>query len=262
MQRPLLLPTFFALALALLAGASTTSAKIYHWVDAAGTPHYSDRAEEVPEAYRGQIGDYLAELERSYPVNIIEGLNPPAPKPGAAAPPQAEFGYPPSAIPEMQELPGFAADPTEMLERIKGPMMVLAVVLTLVVCGFLFAFMAMALLVGCRFVGQQSPGFKKAYGIVIVQFLAGMVAMAGLGVVTVSSAPQMSDLGGVLRLQALNMGVSLLVHAAVLRGMLCDSMGKAITLAIVVNLVALALAFLLGLGMVMCAGGAALFGGA
>jgi hypothetical protein len=195
-------------------------------------------------------------------VNIIEGLNQPKGYPGAPAEEEVEFGYPPSAIPEMEQLPGFAADPTEMLDRIKGPMMVLVVVLTLVVFGFVFAFMAMALLVGCRLVGQQSPGFKKAYGIAIVQFLAGMVAMAGLGVVTVSGAPQISDLGGVLRLQALNMGVSLLVYSAVLRGMLCDSMGKSITLAIVVNLVVLALAFLLGLGMVMCAGGAALFGAA
>ena len=67
-------------------------------------------------------------------------------------------------------------------------------------------------------------------------------------------------MGGLLRLQAVNMGIFLLVHAAVLRGMLCDSMGKSIGLAIVVNLVVLGLAFLLGLGFVMCAGGAALLG--
>ena len=42
--------------------------------------------------------------------------------------------------------------------------------------------------------------------------------------------------------------------------MLCDSMGKSIGLALVVNLVLLGLAFLLGLGFVMCAGGAALLG--
>ena len=78
--------------------------------------------------------------------------------------------------------------------------------------------------------------------------------------VAVFGEPQVSDLGGVLRLQALNMGIFLLVHSAVLRGMLCDSMGKSIALALVVNLVLLGLTLLLGIGLVMCAGGAALLG--
>jgi len=79
--------------------------------------------------------------------------------------------------------------------------------------------------------------------------------------VVVFGEPNISDLGGALRLQAINMGIFLLVHSVVLRGMLCNSMGKSIGLAIVVNLVVLGLAFLLGLGFVMCAGGAALLGG-
>jgi len=257
MQRHLWLSIFLALALALLAGTAT--AKIYHWVDENGTPHFTDRVEDVPAASRYQIRDFGEELERSSPVNIIEGLNPPWPYPGAPADEEAEFGYPPSAIPEMGQLPGFAADPTEMLERLKGPMMALAVVMALVLFGFLFAFMTMALLVGCRLLGQESPGFKKAYGIVIVQFLAGLVAAPG--VVVVFGEPNISDLGGVLQLQAINMGVFLLVHSVVLRGMLCNSMGKSIGLAIVVNLVVLGLALLLVLGIVMCAGGAALLGG-
>jgi hypothetical protein len=260
MQRYPSLLTCFALAIALVAGVGTASAKMYHWVDKAGTLHFSDRAENVPHAYRDQIGDYQEELERSRPLNIIEGLNQPIPYPGAEADEGVAYSPPSSAIPEIEELPGFAADPAQMLERLRGPMMALAVALSLVVCGFLLAFMAMALLMGCRLVGQESPGFKKAYGIVIVQFLAGLVA--GPGVVAVFGGSNVSDLGGVLRLQAINMGVFLLVHSAVLRGMLCDSMGKSIGLALVVNLVLLGLAFLLGLGIVMCAGGAALLGGA
>jgi hypothetical protein len=249
--------TCIALAVTLLAGAGTVSAKIYHWVDKAGTPHFSDRVEDVPAAYRGQIEDYGEELEQSRRVNIIEGLKRPSPDAGVDE--GVEYGSPPSAIPEIgQQLPGFAADPAEMLDKLKGPMMALAVVLTLVVCGFLFAFMTICLLVGCRLVGQESPGFKKAYGIVIVQFLAGLVA--GPGVVAVFGGPNIADLGGLLRLQAINMGVFLLVHSAVLRGMLCDSMGKSIGLAIVMNLVLLGLAILLGLGFAMCAGGAALLG--
>jgi hypothetical protein len=257
-RRPWLL-TCSVLAIALLAGAATASAKIYHWVDKAGTPHFSDRAEDVPPAFRGQIVNFQEDLEPSRSVNIIEGLNQPSPYPGAQANQGAEHRASPAAIPDMAQLPGFAADPSELLERLKGPMMALAVVLTLVVFGFLFAFMTMALLLGCRLVGQESPGFKKAYGIVIVQFLAGLVA--GPGVVAIFGGPNVSSLNGVLRLQAVNLGVFLLVHSAVLRGMLCDSMGKSIGLAFVVNLVLLGLALLLGIGMVMCAGGAALFGG-
>ena len=254
MRRHLSLPICFALA--LVAGAGAAPAKIYHWIDKAGTPHFSDRAENVPPAYRDQIRDYQDELERSSRVNIIEGLN--EPFPGAEADEGMADGPSPSTIPELGQLPGFAADPTELVQRLRGPVMALAVALALVVFGFVVAFMTMALLVGCRLVGQESPGFKKAYGIVIVQFLAGMVA--GPGVVAVFGEPQVADLGGVLRLQALTMGIFLLVHSAVLRGMLCDSMGKSIALALVVNLVLLGLTLLLGIGLVMCAGGAALLG--
>ena len=262
MRRHLSLPICFAMALALVAGAGVASGKIYHWVDKAGTPHFSDRAEDVPPAYRDlywdQIRSYQEELERNRRVNIIEGMNDPAPFPGAEPDAGRAHGPPPSAMPEIGQLPEFAADPAELVERLRGPVMALAVVLTLAVLGFVFAFMTMALLVGCRLVDQESPGFRRAYGIVIVQFLAGMVA--GPGVVAVFGEPQLSDLGGVLRLQALNMVVFLLVHAAVLRGMLCDSMGKSIVLALVVNLVLLGLTVLLGVGFVMCAGGAALLG--
>jgi hypothetical protein len=258
MQRRTWLLTGVALAFSLLMGAGGVSAEIYHWVDKTGTPHFSDRAEEVPPAYRDQIVDYEEELEGSTRVNIIEGLNRPSPSPGAPPGEGVEYSASPSAMPEIGDLSDFAADPTAMLERLQGPMMALAVALTLVLCGFLLAFMAMGLLVGCRLVGQASPGFKKAYGIVIVQFLAGLVI--GPGVVVIFGPPDISDLGGVLRLQAINLGALLLVHSVVLRGMLCDSMGKSIGLAIVVNLVLLGLAFLLGLGFAMCAGGAALFG--
>jgi hypothetical protein len=258
MRRLPSLLTSFTLAITLLAGGATASGRIYHWVDKAGVPHYSDRAEEVPPAYRDQIAGYLYELEHGGRVNIIEGLNGPGPSAGEAEDEETAYGPPPSAIPEVGQLPGFATDPTEMLERLKGPVMALAVVLTLVVCGFVFAFMAMALLLACRLVGQESPGFKKAYGIVIVQFLAGLVA--GPGAVTILGEPLVADLGGALRLQALELGIFLMVHAAVLRGMLCDTLGKSIALALVVNLVVLGLGFLLGLGFVMCAGGAALLG--
>ncbi len=258
MQRQTWLLTGVVLVLVLLMDAGGVSAKIYHWVDGAGTPHFSDRVEDVPPAYRDQIEDYQEELEANSRVNIIEGLNQTGPSSGAAPGKGADKRARPSAMPEIGNLPDFASDPTEFVEKLRGPMIAIVVVLSLVLLGFILAFMSMALLLSCRFVGQASPGFAKAYGIVIVQFLAGLVV--GPGVVVIFGQPVVSDLGGALRLQAINMGVLLLVHAVVLRGMLCDSMGKSIGLALVVNLVVLGLGLLLGIGFAMCAGGAALLG--
>jgi hypothetical protein len=249
-----------ALVLVLLMGAGGASAKIYHWVDSAGTPHFSDRVEDVPPAYRDQIEDYQEELEASSRVNIIEGLNQPDPSSGAAPGEGTDWGAGPTAMPDIGQLPDFASDPTAFVEKIRGPMIAIVVVLSLLLLGFILAFMAMALLLSCRLIGQASPGFAKAYGIVIVQFLAGLVV--GPGVVVIFGQPDVTDLGGMLRLQAINLGVLLLVHAVVLRGMLCDSMGKSIGLALVVNLVVIGLGFLLGLGFAMCAGGAAILGAA
>jgi len=262
MRRDRWLP--ICLALLLVAGASEVSARIYHWVDQAGREHFSDRVENVPPAYRDQIADYEEDLERRGTVNIIQGMNQPAPQSPAEVGEGVEPSSPPPAIREIREIqesaqvPDLAVDPSEMLERLRGPAIAFAVVLALVACGFLFAFLAMVLLLGCRLVGQESPGFKKAYGIVIVQFLAGLVA--GPAVVVVFGQPSIADLGAVLRLQAINTGIFLLVHSAVLRGMLCESLGKSIGLAIIVNLVLLGLAVLIGLGAMMCAGGAALLG--
>jgi hypothetical protein len=258
MQRQTRLLTCLALAITLIAGAGDAWAKIYHWVDKSGTPHFSDRAEEVPAAYRDQIVDFEDELERSSRVNIIEGMNQPSPDSGPPNGEAFDYGAPPSGMPEVGQLPDFAADPTEMMQRVQGPMIAIVVVVGLLVLGFCFAFMTMALLLGCRMVGQESPGFKKAYGIVIVQALAGMVAEPG--VVAVLGRPDIADMGGIIRLQAINLAVFLLIHSAVLRGMLCESMGKSIVLALVENLVVLGLGLLLGFGVLMCAGGAALLG--
>ena len=153
--------TSLALALVLLVGAGTVSAKIYHWTDKAGTPHYSD----CPEDVRPRTGTRSRTTRRSWRraagVNIIEGLNHRAHTPGAEAEEGVETIPRPPRFPRSCEFPGLAADPTKMLNRLKGPMVALAVVLTLIVFGFLFAFMAMALLIGCRLVGQEESGLQE-----------------------------------------------------------------------------------------------------
>jgi hypothetical protein len=257
MLRQTRLLTCVALTLSLIAGAGAASAKIYHWVDESGTPHFSDRAEDVPAAFRDQIVDFEDELERSSRVNIIEGLNKPSHDPGTPTGEAYDYGAPPPGIPEMGQFPDLAADPSEMMdmmETVQGPMIAIVVLVGLLFLGFCFAFMTLALLMGCRMVGQPSPGFKKAYGVVIVQVLAGMVA--GPGVVAVLGQPDLAD----MRLQAINTGVTLVVYAAVLRGMLCESIGKSLILALVEGVVLIALTLLLAFGFIMCAGGAALLG--
>jgi hypothetical protein len=122
------------LALLLVAGASDVSARIYHWIDNAGREHFSDRVENVPAAYRDQIAAGEEELERRWTVNIIQGMNQPAPQALAEAGEAVEPSSPPPAVQEVEEiaqLPGLAADPSEMLERLKGPVIAFAVLLFL-----------------------------------------------------------------------------------------------------------------------------------
>ena len=139
-------------------------------------------------------------------------------------------------------------------------MMAFALIATLFVLGIVLAFVTVALLVSCRLVGQETPGFRKAYGIAIVQFLAGLVA--GPGVVLVVGEPEAGSLGSVLRMQLVNAAVLLLLNAIVLRALLCESFPRALGLAFVVNLVLLGLGVVIGLAVVTCAGGAALLGSA
>jgi hypothetical protein len=240
------------LLLAVLLGAAQADARIYQWIDAAGTRHYTDRAEEVPPAFRDQLeldepveeggaGALLPRLEL-----MLGGAGDDAPGEEAE-----------DAAPAFESFEGFDAfDAQRLLDRFSGPALAGAVFGFLFVIGFVVAFCAFALLAACRLVGQESPGFKKAYGITLVQIFAGMVAAPG--VVVALGQPDLQDVGAVVRWQALQAGVLLLVNAIVLRAMLCDSGGRALGLAVVVNLVLLGFGIVLGLAAVTCAGGAAL----
>ena len=225
-------------ALLVVCGAQTASAAIYRWVDDRGITHFSDRPEDVPPAFRDQIRDLTPELEASSPVNVLPGLH------GAA---EGEAAETPSAPPKVDP---FQA--RRMLDQMAGPMKLVAVVAGLVAMGLGCALLALALLVGCRMVGQESPGFRKAYGIVLVQSIAGL--LVGPGVIVVAGGPDVSSLGGLLRLQMIQLGVFLVVNAAVLRAMLCDGFGRALGLAVVMNLVLLLFGFAF-IVFAVCAGG-------
>ncbi|MDJ0789148.1 MAG: DUF4124 domain-containing protein [Myxococcota bacterium] len=232
------------LGLWLLALAGPALAEIYGWVDERGVPHYSDRIEDVPEAYRSQL-DLETEEESGGSVNMIEGLG------QIFASEEDEEGEAAGFEPNVD-----AFEARRFAEQLQGPALLIGGFVALVMLGLVLAVATWVLLISCQLVGQESPGFRKGYGIVVVQFLAG--AALTPGVVVVVGEPDASSLGSVLTFQAIQMGVSLAVSAMVLRAMLCDTFPRALGLAIVITIVAFALGAIMGLGIVTCAGGAAI----
>jgi len=234
-----------ALGSAMLGPASTAHAEIYGWVDERGVPHYSDRIEDVPPGFRDQIDPVdLEALEDSSPLNVIPGLGSFL---GGEDSEEGEAKFEPNTD---------AFEAQRFAEQFQGPMLLVGGAIGLVMLGLVLAVATWVLLISCGLVGQESPGFKKGYGIVVVQFLAG--AALAPGVVVVLGPPDGSSLGELLGFQLAQGIVSLAVSAMVLRAMLCDTVPRAIGLAIVVTLVAFALGAMIGLGVITCAGGAAI----
>ncbi len=231
------------LALALgfvLALAAPASAAIYKWVDENGTTHYTDRIEGVPPEFRpdAMSQDDLA----SIPFNQLDGLN--------VLPGEAD-GTDAGTVP-------MSADPAELqaqldafLEGAGASLLAGFALALLVMAGLVFALMAWMLLIACRVVGEDSPGFKKAYGIVIVQTLAGMLAAPGM--ILVAGTPDPTDVGAALRFQAATVALSVMINALVLRGMLTDSATRALVVAVVTILVSLGIGLVLGLGVALLA---------
>ncbi len=223
---------FAALVLvSLVVGLSPASAEIYGWVDAQGTSHYTDRVEEVPAEARDRAlgAEQLAEI----PFNEIEGLD--------VLPGEAD-GTDAGRSPALR-----GASPAELKQWLAGAgvaVLVEAALSALVMFGLVIAFGALLLQWACRLVGQEISGFKKAYGIVIVQMLAG--ALAAPGLVLVAGVPDSSDLAATLRLQVGGMALSFLVNALVLRGMLTRTLPRAFGVAAVTVLLTLAVGLVLG----------------
>ncbi len=232
-RRILLLVGLLALGLF----TSPASAEIYRWVDAQGTSHYTDRPEEVPPEFRKQI--LGAEEMESIPFNQLDGLNV---LPGEATSPKEKPGA--------AEVP-FNLQSTQDVEAwfdAAGPVLIGGVALAmLVVIGLMFAFTAWILLMACKVVGQDHPGFKKAYGIVIVQFLGGLLATPGL--VLLVGQPEATDISGLIRFQAGSAVLGILVNALVLRGMLTETFPRALGISIVAILIMVGIGIVLGVGV-------------
>ncbi|MCP5055184.1 MAG: DUF4124 domain-containing protein [bacterium] len=219
---------------------SAANAEIYRWVDANGTHHYTDRAEEVPPAFRGQLQRQGAPGGSG--LTAIDGLDIlPGEADGTSAG-QASEGW------ETPELPGELAEQAQAWLETAGAALIGGLIFFgLVVFGVFVAISALFLLIGCRVVGQERPGFKKAYGIVLVQMLAGALVAAGL--VLVAGPGETTDLGGLVAYQAVSGGLGILVNALVLRGMLTDSFLRALGIAIVTMLIIIGVGITLGIGM-------------
>ncbi|MDP6540990.1 MAG: DUF4124 domain-containing protein [Planctomycetota bacterium] len=229
-----LLPSIVALG--LLLATTPAGAEIYRWVDESGTTHYTDRSEGVPPQFRRHAltGDEIGRI----PFNQLDGLNV---LPGAADGTDAGE-TPPSFDPAN-------LDNVEALKTyIEGAGAVVfgaAVFAALALIGLFFAFSAWVLLLACKVVGQDSPGFKKAYGIVIVQTLAGALAAPGLVVL----AGEPSDLRGAIAVQGAGMVLGLVVNALVLRGMLTQSVPRAFVIAVVSLLLVFGIGLVAGIGI-------------
>ncbi|MBW2242709.1 MAG: DUF4124 domain-containing protein [Deltaproteobacteria bacterium] len=223
-----------------LAPLSAASAEIYRWVDANGTPHYTDRAEEVPPGFREQL------LGRGSPGspqnNSFDGL---ALLPGEAdgtSAGQAPEGW------QTPEMPGELAEQAQVWLETAGAALIGGLIfMGLVAFGLFVAISALFLLMGCRVVGQERPGFKKAYGIVLVQLLAG--ALVAPGLVLVAGPGESTGLGGLVAYQAVSASLGILVNALVLRGMLTDSFLRALGIAVVTMLIIIGIGITLGVGM-------------
>ncbi len=212
-------------------GLLPASAEIYRWVDESGTHHYTDRPEEVPPEFLAQaLGEGALEGLS------LEGLNV---LPGEADGTDAGSRF---------QVPDFEGDPTEALQgflKSAGPGLVAAAIfMSLLVIGLFFAVGAAFLLLACRVIGHPSPGFKKAYGVVIVQTLAG--ALAGPGFIVLAGPPPM-ELSGMLTYQLASSALGLTVNALVIRGMISDHWGRSFVIAIVSLLLLFGVGIALGL---------------
>jgi hypothetical protein len=227
------------IAAAVLVAASAGEGAVYRWTDERGTPHYSDRPEDVPPRFRDQLRAPADVLSEAPPINVLPGLNPPTAAPegsasdGAGATPGGQAG---PGLPD-----GFLAgrDWRQLGPKAIGLVLGAGLLIILLVCGFGGAI----LLLACRICREESPGFPRAFAISFAQLIAGGASFALL--VLLFGVGLESQAGGFV----LNLSLS----AGILRGMHCETFTKAA----VVSLVSLVVSW--GVGLVLsvfavCAG--------
>lgn len=246
------LPLLAALAILLLAAGGPARAAIYHWTDSGGTPHFSNRPEDVPPQYRGQLPPKLrAELE-----------HPPAAPARSKAKPgflsRILSAHHPKAAPERTSRP--RPDAAKLASKMAflrhlGVGGILAIALGMVVFSFLFY--AFLIRLACRICGESVPSLGRAAAVVGVQFVAGI----GLGIL---EAAVLGMAGGGLSpvVRGVNTLLGFSLNVWILRSMLGQTLGKALAVELVSIVISVALVVAIVLALLVGFGGMAFLHGA
>jgi hypothetical protein len=218
----------------LVAGPVPAPAEIYRWTDEQGVERFSDRIENVPEAYRKDVTRDLRSAERVAPD--------PPPEAPAAVPPAED----PLPLPGVQ-LPDGA--PTDWAAPLLAFGVAAAIAAAVVGIGLWLALAAFALRLACRLVGEEVPSFARACGVSAVQMAAGValgVVLAGVALLGLAEPAS-------LAFQGVQMLATFLVNAGVIAAMLGLGFGRALVIALLALVVAVVLggiaAVAIGLGL-------------
>jgi hypothetical protein len=238
--RPMIRVARLLVLAALLAAPAPGSAEIYRWTDEQGVERFSDRIENVPERFRQ---DVTAEL-RSDP----SGRPDPAPSAQVVPeePPDAPVPDPDLSEEPPAQIPDWSA---QLLQ--KGVGVVLAAALGGLLLYLLM--MALALRLAVRVVGDEVPGFGRAFAVAAVQIVAGIVLGAVLGGVALAGVADPAS-GAFQGVQLL---LGFVVNAFVVQAMLGLAFGRALVVAFVELLVTIAIGVAIGIAIFLLAGGLA-----
>jgi len=232
------------LALAVVAGPA--SADVFRWVDASGTPHFSDRPEDVPPEYRDQLedGGAAAAPKATSRFVVVPGLNN-EPEDGVAVQPIDEATFEAEAWAALNDPDqgggGLTPDFGQLLKK-GAPFVAGAIVVALIAIAIAFAIAALILKLACRICGEDPPGLGKGMGIVMLQSLAVGALGFIVGLLTMGS-------GAGLEVQSAQFGAGVLIQAGVLRGMLIESYGKSLAVTAVTIGIQLAIGFAVGIAV-------------
>ena len=227
-------PLLLSLGVACLLIAAPTAAQIYRWVAEDGIAHFTDRPEEVPPRYRDQLEDATGDLDQKRRLTRF----------GKSAPTSGSDEADSSGAGDSLAAP--APDWGELQRRLEadglgallgglgiGSWAAFLVGLALFL-GLALAIGSLFLRLACRIARELPPRFWKGCAIVGAQLAVGTAFSALVALVLgLGSEPGVGA-------AAAQFGASLLLQAAVLRGLFLPRFGKALVITLVANLLAAA----------------------
>lgn len=240
------LPLLVALGVLLLAPAGPLHAAVYQWTDANGTPHFTDRPEDVPPAYREQLPPELRSAAAATPKGPEQRSKPGFLSRALSAAHAAEARH--------DHAPARARASKLASLRHLGLGALLAVALATV--AFSFLFYAFLLRLACRICSEEVPRFSRALAVTGVQLVAGI----GLGVLELAVLGFSGGAPSPL-VRGINSLLGFGLNVAVLRAMLGQTLGKALAVQGVSMLIGIVLVIVVIAVFAMGFGGMALLHG-